>query len=192
MTDFPQIEAIRDQFQTRRSNRSRRMRAMPPVRPMETLVLRRASDSRPPAVGPDDYHVVGRDGETIGRVLRARVAPADTPWMWSLMDAEQTVATGYSDSRDAATQALAEALVMTDCLPGLMLKRTDRRDEECYDVMSNGEVVGHLRLSDVAPAAAPWVWAIAFDHRDGRKSNRGYAPTREAAMQAFAKVWHRE
>ena len=27
-------------------------------------------------------------------------------------------------------QAVAEALVMTDCLPGLMLKRTDRHDEE--------------------------------------------------------------
>jgi len=33
-------------------------------------------------------------------------------------------------------QAAAEALVMTDCLPVLMLKRTGRRDEECYDVMS--------------------------------------------------------
>jgi hypothetical protein len=167
---------------------------MSPVRPIETpaLLLRCASESRPPAVGPDDYDVIGRDGDTIGRVLRARIAPADAPWMWSLMDAEQTVATGYSESRDAATQALAEALVMTDCLPGLMLKRTDRRDEECYDVMSNGEVVGHLRLSDVDPAAAPWVWAIAFDHREGRKSSRGYEPTREAAMQAFARNWHRQ
>jgi hypothetical protein len=35
-----------------------------------------------------------------------------------------------------------------------MLKRTDRRDEERYDVMSNGKVVGHLRLSAVAPAVA--------------------------------------
>jgi hypothetical protein len=168
--------------------------AMPPVRPVETpaVLLRRVSESRPPAVGPDDYDVIARGGETIGRVLKARIAPAETPWVWSLTDAEQTVATDYSESRDAATQALAEALVMTDCLPGLMLKRTDRRDEECYDVMSNGEVVGHLRLSDVAPAVAPWVWAMAFDHRDGRKPNRGYAPTREAAMEAFAKAWHRE
>jgi hypothetical protein len=70
---------------------------------------------------------------------------------------------------------------------------SDRRDEECYDVISsNGGVAGHLRLSDAAPAAEPWVWDIAFDHREGRKSSRGYAPTREAAMQAFTKSWHGE
>jgi hypothetical protein len=66
--------------------------------------------------------------------------------MWSLVDAEQTVATGYSASRDEAMQAVAEALVMTDCLPGLMLKRTDRRDEECYDVVASGVVVGHIPI----------------------------------------------
>jgi len=76
--------------------------------------------------------------------------------MWSLVDAEQTLATGYSGSRDEAMQAVAEALAMTDCLPGLMLKRTDRYDEECYDVMASGEVVGHIRLSDATPAATPW------------------------------------
>jgi hypothetical protein len=73
---------------------------MPPVRPRElpALLLRRAPESRPPAVGPDDYDVIGRGRETLERVLKARIAPADTPWMWSLMDAEQTVATGYSES----------------------------------------------------------------------------------------------
>jgi hypothetical protein len=51
-----------------------------------TLLLRRASErARPPAVGPDDYDVIESDGETMGRVLRARIAPADTPWMWSLV-----------------------------------------------------------------------------------------------------------
>jgi hypothetical protein len=110
--------------------------------------------------------------------------------MWSLVDGDQTLATGYATSRDTAMQAVAEALVMTDCLPGLMLKRTDRHDEECYDVVASGEVVGHIRLSDVTPAVAPWVWAIAFDQREGRKASNGYEATREAAMRAFAKSWH--
>ena len=167
---------------------------MSPVHPIDppALLLRRASESRPPAVGPDDFDVIGKDGELVGRIVRARITPADTPWMWSLLDAEQTLAMGYSTSRDTAVQAVSEALVMTDCLPGLMLKRTDRRDEECYDLMSSGQVVGHLRLSDVAPAAAPWVWAIAFDHRERRKPTHGYEPTRESAMQAFARSWRRD
>src|SRR3954454_8791517 len=33
--------------------------------------------------------------------------------------------------------------------------------------------------------AAPWVWVIAFDHREGRKSNRGYAPGRFTARVAL-------
>jgi hypothetical protein len=167
---------------------------MPPVRPIETppLLLRRAAESRPPAVRPDDYDVVGRDGEILGRVLRARITPAGTPWMWSLVDGEQTLATGYATSRDTAMQAVGEALVMTDCLPGLMLKRTDRHDEECYDVVASGEVVGHIRLSDATPAATPWSWTIAPSRHGHRGATHGYEPTREAAMQTFSRSWHRD
>jgi hypothetical protein len=170
------------------------MRPMPPVRPLETpdLMLRRASEHRPPAVGPEDFDVITKDGVTIGRVLRARITPAGTPWMWALLDGEETLATGFSPSRDLAMRDLAEARLMTDCLPGLMLKRTDRRDEECYDVMTNGQVVGHIRLSDVAPGASPWVWMIASGHQEDRKPTHGSAATREAAMQAFARSWNTE
>jgi len=111
--------------------------------------------------------------------------------MWSLVDDEQTLATGYSTDRGRALQALAEARVMTDCLPSLMLKRTDRHDEECYDVMASGEVVGQIRLSDVTPAATPWIWTIAHSHREHRTLTQGYEPTREAAMKAFGKAWRR-
>ena len=69
-----------------------------------SLLLRRASESRPPAVGPDDYDVIGRGGEILGRVLRARISPPDTPWMWSLVDGEQTLATGYATSRATNVQ----------------------------------------------------------------------------------------
>jgi hypothetical protein len=89
-------------------------------------------------------------------------------------------------------QAVAEALVMTDCLPGLMLKRTDRHDEECYDVVASGEVVGHIRLSDVTPATTPWSWTFVHSHDGHRTLTHGYAATREAAMQAFTRSWHRE
>jgi hypothetical protein len=192
--NIPEAVALMPQIALGPANRASHDVKMPPVRPIETpaLLLRRASEPRPPALGPDDYDVISKDGNIIGRIVRARITPATTPWMWSLVDGAETLATGYAASRDTAMQAAAEALVMTDCLPGLMLKRIDRRDEECYDVMSNGQVVGHVRLSDAAPAAASWVWAVAFDRREKRKATHGYEATREAAMQAFAKAWQGE
>jgi hypothetical protein len=167
---------------------------MPPVRPVEipNLMLRRISEPRPPASGPDDFDVINRDGIAIGRVLRARITPADLPWMWSLVDGEETLATGFAASREAAMRDLANARIMTDCLPTLMLKRTDRRDEECYAVMNDSQVVGHIRLSDVTPAAAPWVWTIASGHPGDYERTHGYAATRDAAMQAFGRNWRRE
>jgi hypothetical protein len=51
---------------------------MPPVRPfaVPALLLRRASESRPPALGPEDYDVIGKDGEVIGRIVRTATGPA--------------------------------------------------------------------------------------------------------------------
>jgi hypothetical protein len=88
--------------------------AMPPVRPIPipALLLRRASESRPPAQGPDDYDVVGNDGEVIGRIVKAIAAPAGTPWMWTLVhgrDEYRTSTSGYEATREAAMQAFARS-----------------------------------------------------------------------------------
>ena len=39
---------------------------MPPLRPrhIPALLLRRASESRPPATGSEDYDVIGKDGKS--------------------------------------------------------------------------------------------------------------------------------
>jgi hypothetical protein len=84
---------------------------MPPVRPLAVpaLLLRRASESRPLAVGPDDYDVIGKDGEVIGRIVRTAADPAGKPWMWSIatrQDGEGPVL-GYEVTREAAMQAFA-------------------------------------------------------------------------------------
>ena len=86
---------------------------MPPVRPLEipSLLLRRASENRPLAVGPDDYDVIGKDGEVIGRIVRTATGPAAKPWMWSIatrQDGEGPVL-GYEPSRETAMQAFAKA-----------------------------------------------------------------------------------
>jgi hypothetical protein len=43
-----------------------------------------------------------------------------------------------------------------------------------------------------APVEPPRMWTLAFGHHEDRTPTHGYEPTREAAMQAFAKSWHRE
>jgi hypothetical protein len=46
-------------------------------------------------------------------------------------------------------------------------------------------------LSDASPASQ-WVWTVSYGYHEGRTPTRGYAESREAAMQAFAKSCHRE
>jgi len=65
-------------------------------------------------------------------------------------------------------------------------------NEDDFDVLADGIVVGRLFKSLAAPAGMPWLWALAFGHYDGRHPTRGYAATREDAMAAFAKSWRRE
>jgi len=43
-----------------------------------------------------------------------------------------------------------------------------------------------------APVGEPWLWTLAFGQHEDRWPTHGYAPTREAAMAAFAKSWRRE
>ena len=78
---------------------------------MSDLLLRRASESRAGAAGPDDYDVIG-DGFVIGRIFRATTAPAGTPWMWTLaygQHEDRTPTHGYEPTREAAMQAFAKS-----------------------------------------------------------------------------------
>ena len=42
------------------------------------------------------------------------------------------------------------------------------------------------------PAGKPWMWTLAYGQDEGRTPTHGYEPTREAAMEAFARSWNRE
>jgi hypothetical protein len=61
-------------------------------------------------------------------------------------------------------------------------------NEEDYDVLFDGVLVGRIVRSPAASNDRQWMWSL--DHRD-RSPSRGYEPTREAAMAAFAKSWKR-
>jgi hypothetical protein len=54
-----------------------------------------------------------------------------------------------------------------------------------YDVIgSDGLVIGRIFRATMAG----WVWTLACGERQGH----GHERTREAAMQSFARSWHRE
>ena len=81
---------------------------------------------------------------------------------------------------------------MAHPMPGLILElATDHGNH--YEVLDEARnVVGHIMLSDAAPPEMPWIWSISSGHHAGRKPTYGYEATCEAAMEAFARVWHRE
>jgi hypothetical protein len=76
---------------------------------------------------------------------------------------------------------------MTD----LMLKPASETGDH-YEVTADGEI-GHVMLSGAAAqGSTPWTWTIAIPHHGDRSPTEGHEPTREAAIQAFARSWKKE
>ena len=61
-----------------------------------------------------------------------------------------------------------------------------------YEVFADDWIVGRIVLSDASPAERPWMWSLDHEFYQGRERTYGYEATREAAMQAFARCWHRD
>jgi len=64
-------------------------------------------------------------------------------------------------------------------------------NDDDFDVLADGVVVGRIMKVHAAPVGTPWMWTLAFDHHQDRTPTDGHEPTREAAMAAFAKSWRR-
>jgi hypothetical protein len=58
-----------------------------------------------------------------------------------------------------------------------------------YGVIS-ADTIGRIFRASTVPAGTPWMWTLAYGHED-RSPTTGYEATREAAMHAFGKSWHR-
>jgi hypothetical protein len=65
-------------------------------------------------------------------------------------------------------------------------------NEDDYDVLADGIVVGRIFKAAASPVGTPWMWTLIFGYHEDRTPTHGYEPTREAAMTAFAKSWRRE
>ena len=65
--------------------------------------------------------------------------------------------------------------------------------DDDYDVIgTDGMVIGRIFKATTSPAGTPWMWTLAYGDHEDRTPTHGYEATREAAMQAFARSWHRE
>jgi hypothetical protein len=62
------------------------------------------------------------------------------------------------------------------------------RWQECAGM--SGLRLNSSRQSD--GPAKPWMWSLAYGQHEDRTPTHGYEPTREAAMQAFARSWNRD
>jgi hypothetical protein len=65
-------------------------------------------------------------------------------------------------------------------------------DDDDYDMLADGVVVGRIMEAAAAPVGLPWMWTLIFDYHEDRSPTYGYEATREAAMAAFARSWRRE
>jgi hypothetical protein len=55
-------------------------------------------------------------------------------------------------------------------------------NDDDYDVLADGVVVGRIFKGHAAPVGSPWMWTLAFGHHEDRTPTHGYEVTREAAM----------
>jgi hypothetical protein len=72
--------------------------------------------------------------------------------------------------------------------------RAGAQGDNDYDVIgTDGVAIGRIFKATTSPGVlTPWMWTLAFGHHEDRTPTYGYAATRETAMQAFARSWHRE
>jgi hypothetical protein len=59
-------------------------------------------------------------------------------------------------------------------------------DDDDFDVLADGVVVGRIFKANASPVGACWMWTLTFGHHEDRTATHGYAATREGAMAAFA------
>jgi hypothetical protein len=52
-------------------------------------------------------------------------------------------------------------------------------DDDDYDVLADGVIVGRIMETAAAPVGTPWMWTLAFGHHEDRTPTHGYAATRQ-------------
>jgi hypothetical protein len=48
------------------------------------------------------------------------------------------------------------------------------QDEEVYDVIADGAVVGRIMKAYAAPVGSPWFWTLGYGYHRDRRPTHGY------------------
>lgn len=64
-------------------------------------------------------------------------------------------------------------------------------NDDDFDVLEHGAVVGRIFKVNAAPVGTPWMWTLAFGHHEDRSPDPRLCSGHEDAMGAFAKSWRR-
>ena len=133
------------------------------------------------------------------RNLAARCSTPAMPGMWAdpPMEAGGRLGGPDSEARSYCLNAHSErgAAMEKDFL---VLKRaaasrqSGEWNDDDFDVLAAGIVVGRIFKSLAAPVGVQWIWALAFEDYANRGPTYGYAATRDDAIASFAKSWRRE
>jgi hypothetical protein len=59
-------------------------------------------------------------------------------------------------------------------------------NDDDFDVLADGVVVGRIMNVHAAPVGSPWMWTLVFGHREDRKPHARLM--RRRAMAAFVNV----
>ena len=78
---------------------------------MASLILKRATLSRPSGEWSDDDYDVLADGIAIGRIMKAAAAPVGAPWLWTygFDPAKCRPAHGHERTREEAMAAFGKS-----------------------------------------------------------------------------------
>ena len=98
--------------------------------------------------------------------------------------------TGRNPAATAVKCEAEEGLGPRAMATPLILKRAPIGDnQDNYDVLEKGIVVGRIFKSQLSLQDRPWKWASGHSADSVSRAAHGYEATREAAMAAFAKSW---
>jgi hypothetical protein len=76
-----------------------------------------------------------------------------------------------------------------EAMPNLLLQPSGANE---YEVIDGDWIVGHIVLLSPAMARTLRMWSLDHAFHEGRDPTLGFAATREAALQAFARSWFGE
>src|ERR1700746_3670492 len=61
-------------------------------------------------------------------------------------------------------------------------------NDDDFDVLADGVVVGRIFKVHAAPVGSPWMWTLAFGHHEERQPTHGYATTPKLPWPPSQKV----